>query len=294
MTKKKSFQYIRSEQYKQKIGVVPYIIDWRHNPYTCFKSFFYIEISSVLVFFLLKTRIKPNTITVIYGLSGIIGGIFLAIPNNITIGIGVLIFFLKGIFDWGDGLLARLTDQESLTGHILDVYGAKLGSLTFFIGLGFYVASKTEMLLFYYLIPLIPLFNLLALTQFGKAQLFDTLSSKKRVEKWKKKKDEVQLEQGSTGNSLVELSKKKYYDFVVSVLDDRARTVDLICLVILLEMFYPLNLTWIFFLLLTIKWVVVFLGSFYLLSKGGWAENTLDAKLTELFNMLRDHKRESL
>jgi hypothetical protein len=132
------------------------------------------------------------------------------------------------------------------------------------------------------------------LTQFGKAQLFNELSSKKQIDKWRRKKDEDKSEEGSKGiDDLVGAGNKKYYEFVLSFLDDRASTVDLICLVILLEMFYPITLSWIFFLLLAFKWVVIFSASFYLLSKGGWAENTLDAKMTELFNLLQEKENQS-
>ncbi len=86
------------------------------------------------------------------------GGFLLAVPNNFTVSIAVAIFFSKGILDWSDGLLARIRNQTSITGGILDPYGALLGALGLQMGLGFYVAQKSEMILYYYLIPLIPFF----------------------------------------------------------------------------------------------------------------------------------------
>ena len=81
---------------------------------------------------------------------------------------------------------------------------------------------------------------------------------------------------------------KKYYDIMFSCLDDRARTMDLICLVILLELYFPLNISWTFFLLLVVKWSVVFFATVYILCKGGWAENNMEAKLNELDKLFFD------
>ena len=40
--------------------------------------------------------------------------------------------------DWADGFFARLKQKTSLTGHVLDVYGAAINSLAFVISLGIY------------------------------------------------------------------------------------------------------------------------------------------------------------
>ncbi|GAI05541.1 unnamed protein product, partial [marine sediment metagenome] len=149
---------LRKEQYEYNCGLYPYLNEWRKNPYTWLKARFYMEAGALLVYFLLKTKINPNTVTIIYGLLGLVGGILLAIPINQTILIAILIFFLKGILDWSDGHLARIRGQTSITGDILDPYGALLGALGLQMGLGFYVAQKSDMAIFYYLIPLIPFF----------------------------------------------------------------------------------------------------------------------------------------
>ena len=45
--------------------------------------------------------------------------------------------FSKGVVDWADGHLARLKKKQSLSGHILDVFGARVHSIAFFTALGF-------------------------------------------------------------------------------------------------------------------------------------------------------------
>lgn len=284
--KNKTIKELRAEQCDYNSKLYPFINNWKKNPYTWLKARFYMEASAALVYFLLKTKIKPNTITIIYGLFGLLGGILLAIPNNLTIIIAVAVFFLKGILDWSDGHLARVTGQTSVTGHVLDVYGALLNDLGFQLGLGFYVAHKTNIVMFYYLIPLIPLFYALQLTQYTRNLLFKELSSRKLISEWMQRHDAGKLNQNSKNNKdrfTTGYKYKKYYDKLSSILDARARSVDFICVLILLEMFLPINITWVVFSLLLMKRFLIFIVFFYIIGKGGWAENELDKKMSELF-----------
>ena len=86
------------------------------NPYTYLKSKFYVEGSSLLILICIKLGVKPNTITAIYTLLGLIGGILLCIPNDACNVIGVIIFFSKGIVDWTDGGVAKIINQISKFG----------------------------------------------------------------------------------------------------------------------------------------------------------------------------------
>ena len=65
-------------------------------------------------------------------------------------------------------------------------------------------------------------------------------------------------------------------------LDDRARSVDFICLIILLELLYSFNISWVIFLLILIKYFIIFLFSFYKVYKKNWAENRLHENLLRL------------
>ena len=148
-----TFKEIRKQQYEYRLRVFPWLRVWKRAPYTWLKDRFYMETASLLVYFLQKTNIKPNTVTIIYGFAGIACMVLFAIPTNTTIILAMLIAFSKGVLDWSDGLLARITGQTSQTGEILDDYGATLNELGFYTGLGFYVAAKTGGLYFYFLIP---------------------------------------------------------------------------------------------------------------------------------------------
>ena len=57
------------------------INNWFKNPYTYFKSRFYNEISSIIVFILQYTNITPNFLTLTHAFLGVASGIFLASNN---------------------------------------------------------------------------------------------------------------------------------------------------------------------------------------------------------------------
>jgi len=245
----------------------------------------------LLVYFLLKTKIKPNTISIAYGLLGLIGGVLLAIPTNQTIFIALLIFFLKGILDWTDGHLARVKNQVSITGYILDPYGGLFGALGLQIGLGFYVAQKSGMMIFYYLIPLIPLFISSTLHRYATHVLFNEFISTKKIKEYKRNNISDSIEPRVEKASEV-LGKKysKIYNFINNFLDDRSRTIDFVCFWILLEMFTPIFVTWIIFLGFIIMRGIIFLVSFYIVAKRNWAEKQLKWKIEEILAAFESDK----
>ena len=278
---KKTIRKLRNEQYSYSINLYPYLNNWKKNPYTFLKSIFYMESSAVFVWLLLKTKIKPNTVTIVYGIAGIVTGILLSIPNNYTIFIALIIAFTKGILDWSDGHLARITGQTSLTGHILDAYGALLNSLGFQIGLGMYAAYRADTLLFYYLVPLLLFFRAGGLFLFSRAILFEEFSSEKNVSSFQDNDSQDKNQDNININSL-ERSYGKYKNLFMGFLDDRARSVDLICLIILLEIVFPINISWLVFLLIVVKYFIIFVASIYMIGKGSWAENEMMNKLRVL------------
>lgn len=271
---------LRKYQYDYHSEKFPYLNDWKKNPYSFLKSRFYMETSACLVYLLLKTKITPNAVTIAYGLAGIVGGVFLAIPSEIAQIIAVVIFFTKGILDWSDGHLARVTGQTSLTGHILDNYGAHLNSLGFQIGLGFYVAQKSGIMLFYYLIPLIPFFYTANLVFFSKRMCTQLEIIKRQIDKHKNNKTKNVVMDKSGEKLKLENSRLKY--FLLNFLDDRARTVDFICLLIVIEINTSIFISWVIFSLLLLKQFLIFSGSFFLVAKCKWAETELENNVSQV------------
>ena len=230
------------------------------------------ESSAILIFFLLKTRVTPNTITIIYGLAGIVGGILLAIAHPYTVVAGVFLFFTKGILDWSDGHLARITGQTSATGHILDVYGAHIGAIGFQVGVGFFAASHNESHTGYFmvLVMLIPFFYASRLTLFADTEILNGILRGELKIRQKNGDGEEKKPAISTMRML--------YKIIGPILDDRARTVDLVCLLVLIEMYFSLNMVWFVFLLMVMKQAIVCAGSFYIVVWGGWVEGKVEGK----------------
>ena len=287
---------LRKEQYQYNCGLFPYIKDWRRYPYTWFKAHLYMEASAVLVHLLLKTKIKPNTVTIVYTAMGILGGILLAIPAKATIFLAILLFYFRGILDWSDGHYARVTEQTSLTGEILDPYGAQAGWISLWVGLGLNVASKSGMVAFYYLVPVIPALFAGNIMSMAKLRLFNNYLSKDRLQEGiSRDKAELLVSQRVQGKGTTSTAGKTYrfinkavdvgtkvYRLMNEVFKHRARLVDLICLILLIEMFSTIFISWFVFLAFLAWQLVVFVVSFYRVANGGWVERVLQKKVEEI------------
>jgi hypothetical protein len=285
--RKKTFRELRKDQYSYNLNLFPYLNSWIKNPYSFIKARFYMESSAILVYLLLKTTIKPNTVTIFYCLAGVFTGILLAIPNDYTILIALLIAFTKGILDWSDGQLARVKGETSLTGSILDGYGAILNSLGLQIGLGLYVASRLEIVGIYYLVALLLFFRSSSLFIYSKSFLFSEISNKNIISNYLSNK----LNKKDNKNEKETLSptlSSKISNFFRNILDDRARSVDFICFIIILEFYYPINISLILFSIIVVKYFFIFIISFYKVSKIGWSENKLLNKIKEIDFLLEE------
>ena len=248
------------------------INDWKKNPYTYFKSRFYIEMSSLLVSVLIKTKIHPNTITLMYGACGILGAILVAIPRTETILAALVIFFSKGILDWSDGLLARLTGRTSIRGGVLDPWGALLNSLGFIVGVGLYAAHKTQDNTYFYLLIITLAARAGDLMHYTYRHFLNTVI--KKPESLNKR-----MAAQASGSQEVKVQAVKPFlalrKMISGFLDDRARSVDFICLLIILELLYPqffvtgyIVWAWMF------KYLLVFAGGVYRSVRHDWIEKT--------------------
>lgn len=258
--------------FRQQFKRFPYLNQFLKNPYTYLKARYYMYLSVILVYSLLRTRITPNMVTVVYGLLGILGGILLSIPNLYLNIAGVIIFFNKGILDWSDGHLARIKYKSTIKGHILDVYGAYLNSIGFNIGLGFFVLNQTGYEYLIYLISTIAFLLSGLPTLLGKSIIIDEL----KVMKIQKiiSKHNINL----IVKDPMFKEKIKYPTWVIffkGFLDDRARSVDFILLVVIIDIYFNYNFTFYIFLILYMKNLIRFLLLFFNGIKSNWAEKTI-------------------
>ena len=232
------------------------------QPYSFFKTVLYIEISSILVFFIQNTIITPNALSISYAILGLLSGVFLATNNENFILAGLIIIFLKGIIDWSDGLLARISKKTSFLGSILDEWGGLIGAYSFIFGFGFYLYNINSEKIFIFLTIFILAIRSLDLKNFfyftTTYKLYNNEIHKIEHKKLSNKKKEKKYN----------VEKFIYYIKVIfqNFLDDRARSIDFICFLIFLDIFY-IEITFLkyIFFVLALKYAVLFIGSFYLI-----------------------------
>jgi phosphatidylglycerophosphate synthase len=269
MKSKKNYltlNHIRKTHYKsQEIEIKSYDIsvdinNWLKNPYTSLKAKYFIETSALIVFFAQFTKITANNLTTLYIILGFLGGLFLASNNNYLIFLSSIIFFTKSSIDWADGLLARIKNQTSNLGHILDNWGAKVGTHSFVAGFGFYLYNKNDNEIFILLLFFITFLKALDMREYAyHLVMFNFLRNKNK----KKLLNELNFKTNflfkEKSTNLLYL-KNCFHGFI----DDRSRTIDLIFLLILIDNFYYsiTILTYIYYYI-AFKALVIFCGGIY-------------------------------
>jgi hypothetical protein len=262
-------RYIFKVEFKR----FPYLDKFTKNPYTYFKARYYMYFSVLLVYFLIRTRITPNMVTIAYGLCGVIGGVLLAVPNLYCNIAGIFIFFNKSILDWSDGHLARLKYKTTLKGHILDVYGAYLNSIGFNIGLGFFVINQTGYELLIYPIVTIAFLYSGMPSLLGKNIIINELMTNKIQNIITKHNIEY-----SSKKDQPKFNKPKYpkwITFFKEFMDDRARNVDFILLVMIIDINFNYVFSLYLFLLVYMKNLLKFLFLSFNDIKLDWPQSTI-------------------
>ena len=269
----KSIGELYRQQVASGLARSHYIGDFLGSPYSYLKARYYMFFASLLVYFLQKSSVHPNTITKFYILFGFLGACLLAIPTHETLFLAIFIIFSKGVLDWADGHLARLKAMESLTGHILDVYGAQIYSITFVIGLGvyqyFYFDQNNFFLAALFIYPFC--FGTL-LTKFSNQYILESITSENFEKHVNYSKPPKSIKDQHSG----------ILNFFTWFLDDRSRTIDFVLLLILIEHYGGPSLSWLFFVGVNLKWIALWCGSFIFSSKNNFADKILASKLSEL------------
>ena len=232
------------------------------NPYSYLKTCYISETSSLLVYFLQFTNLSPNFVTSTYVFCGLLAGFLLASNNLTAICVGLFISFSKSTIDWADGLLARIKNKTSQLGHILDCWGAQVGSYSFLIGLGFYTYNKDNEMIFLILAVLILLLKAIDLKNYAYHLVMYDLVNTKNKKKY--------LNKFNINFKKIYFSKKKNYlntikNIIISTFDDRSRSVDLIILIIIFDLFYyQTDLIKYVYCIIFLKTLILFGGGLYL------------------------------
>lgn len=249
--------YIRQYKSVKKITNID-LNNWKSAPYTFFKAIYYIEGSAALLFILQFTKITPNFVSLVYTALGLLGGIFIATDIKNLVLVGTIIFFSKSILDWADGALAKIKKKTSYLGFILDSWGGVVGDISFLVGIGFYLYNQNQDNVFLFLIILILFLKTLDIKNHSYIMSLDEV---------------LQNNKSKITSPKILKNKTEYSSFLIyikkilsNLFDSRARSVDFLCMILLLDTFYKemIILKYIFFFI-AFKNIILFLGTFYAL-----------------------------
>ncbi len=237
--------------------------NWLKSPYTCLKVRFYIEFASFFVFLIQNTKIKPNQISYLYALAGLLGGAFISLDNNNFILAGIFIIFFKVAIDGSDGLLARVKYKASNFGAAIDSWGGLVGEYCFVIGLGFYSFNMTENINFIYVTFFIVLLKAIDLKNYilfyiGGVKYLNLRIIKEKIE------NKLINKKKNNSNGVFDLLK----NFIKNGFNYHGKTVDMILLFMMLELYYGKILVSHYFLCLYfLRGIVIFFGNVFLAQK---------------------------
>tara|TARA_B110000008_G_scaffold279902_1_gene329479 strand:+ start:9375 stop:10256 length:882 start_codon:yes stop_codon:yes gene_type:complete len=245
--------------------------NFRRWPYTCLKGRILAELASLLVYVLQFTSVKANHITFFYAFSGIVGALCLGSNNTELILFGVSIFFFKNLPDWVDGFIARLKNQTSQEGKILDPWGALVNSHAFIIGFGLYAFNSSNQILNLYILILIIFLRAIDLRNYMFIQFMNAIINDDLALNGKKKYTTIKSNGVAITSKMISRhSKNKGYlailsKLIFSFLDDRSRSVDFVCLIIVLELFLnQISLSPYVMLGYLLKYLFIFFGGIYI------------------------------
>ena len=94
-----------------------------------------LRISIYFTWIFLRLGISANTVTILSGIFGIVGGFLLYCRSIWIVIIGIIFFYIYTLLDYSDGEVARYNKQSSMLGKFLDWYLHLLRDAAMFTGL---------------------------------------------------------------------------------------------------------------------------------------------------------------
>jgi phosphatidylglycerophosphate synthase len=102
-------------------------------------------ISLSLTRLLVRTKLKPNQVSVVILGIGLLGAWFASRGDYLSVVVGAFLFQTQSVLDGCDGEMSRVTHQGSRTGEWLDTIGDDLTNYGFFGGLGIGLYRTTDL-----------------------------------------------------------------------------------------------------------------------------------------------------
>lgn len=271
----KSIRELKQVQYDYIYKYYGYVSRWKPYSYRKIKTVVYVNVCALLIQLFLKLKVRPNTVTFMYLLMGLLAGIFMSIPSEKAILTAVLLLYLRPFLDWADGPLARELKQTSITGDILDSYGAYLGWAALWVGMGLYL-GRTAHNVFYMLSPLLPFFFAVDIYSVSRQRFIYHYLSKNELQEYNASYASTKEESSAVINNdppkpKLTLLKNK----IDAIFEHNARTIDIICLLLVIEIIFSVSILWVYYSGFLFWQACVFVMRLLVLCRGGWAEEEL-------------------
>ncbi len=109
-----------------------------------FDLILYRPLAFLFVKLIYNTEITPNQITAISLIFGIIGGVSYGFGTHENYIAGALLYLLYNVLDCSDGQLARLKNNGTPIGRILDGFSDYFAAIALYLGIGFGFASNSD------------------------------------------------------------------------------------------------------------------------------------------------------
>tara|TARA_Y100000590_G_scaffold402422_1_gene488171 strand:- start:1609 stop:2409 length:801 start_codon:yes stop_codon:yes gene_type:complete len=229
---KKKYTAVRrdlyEEAYKTELELGINLSSFIYAPYTKLKFHYSMELASFFIFLLLKTNIRPNTLSLFYSFLGLMGVILFYIDSTVATLIALFIFFSKVIVDWMDGHIARLTNQTSKLGAYLDDWGALVTNTCFQIGISIYLTRITGNYNYYLIALAMVTLSAIDLRNY----IFQNSSQKQNLLSERlKQKETTNIKINKLFNVFAKV-------FSIVRYDGRSRYTDFVILIILFELYF--------------------------------------------------------
>lgn len=249
---------------------------WKHlinikSPYTFLKGIYYMETASLFLFLTQNIIKSPNFITMLYIFTGVSGAFFLNSSQEVFFFLGVFMVFTKGTFDWADGPLARRLNKTSFLGSALDMYGAEVCDAAFRVSFIFIAFSYYEKL--FNFLPLVLFIILITKFKLYSGYLYFKEISKNILDESENRNEKIVKDIRYTPK--IRSISNFYYNYI-SFLDARARSIDFLLLMLILNKIYNNNLSIILLilsLLIVLRSIVMNFASIYFSLKVYGKEN---------------------
>ncbi len=272
----KSIRELKHDQYEYIYKYYSYIARWKPWSYRKVKVIVYVNVCAVLIQLFLKLKIKPNTVTFVYLLMGLLSGIFLSIPSEKAVLTALLLLYVRPFLDWADGPLARELKQTSITGDILDSYGAYVGWAALWVGIGLYL-GRTAHHIFYIFSPLLPFFSAVDIYPIARQRFIYHYLSKNELQEYNASYAGTMQGHGDVvGKEPPKSNLVLFKNKIDDIFEHNARTIDLICLLLMIEIIFPVSILWVYYLSFLFWQACVFIMRLLILYRGGWAEAELE------------------